>query len=45
MRAVRAHGEEFLAAARTLLITSDGHEVLNPVLPYSPKDIESAMHR
>jgi Xaa-Pro aminopeptidase len=29
----------------TFLITATGHEVLNPALPYSPKDIESAVAR
>jgi Xaa-Pro aminopeptidase len=29
----------------TFLITAAGHEVLNPALPYSPKDIESAIAR
>jgi Xaa-Pro aminopeptidase len=38
-------GNQAFFVEDTLLITSDGHEVLNPVLPYSPKDIESAMHR
>ena len=27
----------------TFLITATGHEVLNPALPYDPKDIETAM--
>ena len=27
----------------TVLITADGHEVLNPALPYAPKDIEKSM--
>lgn len=29
----------------TFLITATGHEVLNPALPYAPKDIEAAMRR
>jgi Xaa-Pro aminopeptidase len=27
----------------TILITRDGHEIVNPALPYSPSDIERAM--
>jgi Xaa-Pro aminopeptidase len=27
----------------TFVITGTGHEVLNPQLPYAPKDIEAAM--
>ncbi|HEY6252469.1 MAG TPA: M24 family metallopeptidase [Candidatus Angelobacter sp.] len=29
----------------TFLITATGHEVLNPALPYAPKDIENAIAR
>jgi Xaa-Pro aminopeptidase len=28
----------------TVLITADGHEVLNPTLPYAPQDIEKSMN-
>jgi Xaa-Pro aminopeptidase len=27
----------------TILITRDGHEILNPALPYSPSDLERGM--
>jgi len=27
----------------TILITRDGHEILNPALPYAPGDIERGM--
>jgi Xaa-Pro aminopeptidase len=27
----------------TILITRNGHEILNPALPYAPSDIERAM--
>jgi len=29
----------------TILITRNGHEILNPALPYAPGDIERAMAR
>ena len=37
-----ADGQAFFVED-TFLITAAGHEVLNPALPYSPKDIESAI--
>jgi len=36
-------GNQAFFVADTFLITVAGHEVVNPALPYSPKDIESAM--
>ena len=38
-------GNQAFFVEDTLLITPAGHEVLNPPLPYSPKDIERAMRR
>jgi Xaa-Pro aminopeptidase len=38
-------GNQAFFVEDTFLITSAGHEVLNPALPYSPKDIERAMRR
>ncbi len=38
-------GNQAFFVEDTFLITSGGHEVLNPPLPYSPKDIERAMRR
>jgi Xaa-Pro aminopeptidase len=39
---ITAGGQAFFVED-TFLITAAGHEVLNPALPYSPKDIESAI--
>jgi Xaa-Pro aminopeptidase len=36
-------GDQAFFVEDTFLITAAGHEVLNPALPYSPRDIESAM--
>ena len=36
-------GDQAFFVEDTFLITAAGHEVLNPALPYSPKDIEKAM--
>lgn len=38
-------GNQAFFVEDTFLITSAGHEVLNPALPYSPKDIERAMQK
>jgi hypothetical protein len=38
-------GNQAFFFADTFLVTSAGHEVRNPALPYSPKDIERAMRR
>src|SRR5580698_1270126 len=37
-------GNQAFFVEDTFLITSGGHEVLNPPLPYAPQDIERAMH-
>jgi Xaa-Pro aminopeptidase len=36
-------GDQALFVEDTILITRDGHEILNPPLPYSAKDIEAAI--
>ena len=36
-------GDQAFFVEDTFLITAAGHEFLNPALPYSPRDIESAM--
>jgi Xaa-Pro aminopeptidase len=36
-------GDQALFVEDTILITHDGHEILNPPLPYSAKDIEAAI--
>ena len=38
-------GHQAFFVEDTFLITAAGHEVINPALPYSPKDIEQAMSR
>jgi hypothetical protein len=40
--AVVAGGQAYFVED-TILITSDGHEILNPPLPYAPSDLERAM--
>jgi Xaa-Pro aminopeptidase len=36
-------GDQALFFEDTILITHDGHEILNPPLPYSAKEIEAAI--
>jgi Xaa-Pro aminopeptidase len=36
-------GDQALFVEDTILITHNGHEILNPPLPYSAKDIEAAI--
>jgi Xaa-Pro aminopeptidase len=38
-------GDQAYFVEDTILITRDGHEILNPALPYSPGDLEQAMAR
>jgi Xaa-Pro aminopeptidase len=38
-----ASGNQAFFVEDTFLITAAGHDVINPALPYSPKDIEAAM--
>jgi Xaa-Pro aminopeptidase len=38
-------GDQRFYIEDVLLITQDGYELINPPLPYSPDDIETAMHR
>ena len=39
-----AGGEGFFVED-TVLITAEGHEILNPALPYAPQEIEKSMNQ